>query len=377
MDDFDVLVIGGGIAGMSIAYELSAAGQRVCLLEMESTLAYHTTGRSAATWIGTYGNGPVRALTAASHDYFLRPPADRYEEPLGKPLVVLHVGSHGLGDAVDRLHDDVAGLTPEARVIDAAEAHRLLPLLREEWVESALVEPGALEVDVALLHQGYRRGLRGRGGEIRTLARVDGAERVGERWRVSASIGQEFTTSYVVNAAGAWADQVAAVFGAAPVGIEPRLRSVFMVGADHVDPHMPMVLSVDPDNPFYVKADSGQYLCSPADATLTTPHDAKHDELEIARAIDVINEATTLGIRGIRTPWAGLRSFVADGSPVIGPDPLVPGFAWFAGQGGYGIQMGPAAARLGAALLLGRDVPEDIAATGFAVESVLPGRLAD
>lgn len=374
MDDFDVLVIGGGIAGMSIAYELSAAGQRVCLLEMESTLAYHTTGRSAATWIGTYGNGPVRALTAASHGFFLNPPA-LYEEPLGKPLKVLHVAPEGFEEELRKLHDDVVGLTPQARIVSGAEAVALVPILREDWIEAALIEPGALEVDVALLHQGYRRGLRVHGGEIRTLAKVDGAARVDGRWQVSASVGQEFTASYVVNAAGAWVDQVAPVFGARPIGIEPRLRSVFMVAAPDVDSRLPMVMSIDDENPFYFKADSGQYLCSPADATPTAPRDAKHDELEIARAIGAINEATTMGIKGIRTPWGGLRSFAPDGSPVIGPDPGVDGFFWFAGQGGYGIQMGPAAARLGAALVLGRPVPADIAATGFDVASVLPDRL--
>jgi len=375
MDDFDVLVIGGGIAGISLAYEVARAGQRVCLLEMEPALAYHTTGRSAATWIGTYGNGPVRALTAASHSFFLRPPADLYQEPLAKPLVVLHVGSAGLGEAVRELHAAVVGLTPEARLVDGAQAHRLAPLLRQEWVEAAVIEPGALEVDVALLHQGYKRGLRALGGQIRTSAKVEGAEPVGDRWRVTTGDGQEVTATHVVDAAGAWADEVATRFGAEPVGIEPRLRSVFMVNAPGLDPGLPMTFSIDPENPFYFKPDAGQYLCSPADVTPTSPRDAKHDELEIARAIDAINEATTMGIRAIRTPWAGLRSFVADGSPVIGPDPDVPGFFWFAAQGGYGIQLGPAAARLGAALMGGSGVPEDIAATGFEVGSVLPGRL--
>jgi D-arginine dehydrogenase len=289
-------------------------------------------------------------------------------------MVVLHVGSAGLGAEVRRLHQDVVGLTPEARLVDGPEAHRLAPLLREDWVEAAVVEPGGLEVDVALLHQGYRRGLRALEGEIRTSAKVEGAEPAGERWRVRTSDGQEVTATQVVNAAGAWADEVAARFGAAPVGIEPRLRSVFMVNAPDVDPRLPMTFSVDPENPFYFKPDAGQYLCSPAEQTPSVPRDARHDELEIARAIDAINEATTMGIRSIRTPWAGLRSFVADGSPVIGPDPAVGGFFWFAAQGGYGIQMGPAAARLGAALMNENPVPEDISGTGFPVASVLPGR---
>lgn len=329
MADFDVLVIGGGIAGMSIAAELSRT-HRVCLVEAESTLAYHTTGRSAATWIGTYGNGPVRALTAASHDFFLSPPTDWFEGvELGSPLVCLHVGGEGFGDQVAALHADVVDLVPQARILSGAEAAEMVPLLRPDWVESAVVEPGALEVDVAGLHQGYKRGLKANGGEIHTLAPISAAERVGDQWHVEAGVGQEFTAIHVINAAGAWVDQVAEIFGAAPVGIEPRLRSIFMVGSnDPIDPGLPMVMSVDDENPFYFKHDAGQYLCSPADVTLTTPRDAKPDDLEIARAIDVINEATTMGIRSIRTPWAGLRSFAPDQSPVIGADPRVEGFFW-------------------------------------------------
>ncbi|CAN5206764.1 MAG: NAD(P)/FAD-dependent oxidoreductase [Nocardioides sp.] len=377
MADFDVLVIGGGIAGISIASEL-AATHRVCLVEAEPALAYHTTGRSAATWIGTYGNGTVRALTAASHDFFLDPTGcgdgPFRDVVLGSPLVCMHVGPAGFEDQVAALHADVVGLTPGARLIDAAEATALVPVLRSDWVTAAVVEPGALEIDVAGFHQGYKRGLTAHGGVIHTLARVDTAERIGGRWKVTAGVAQEFTVSHVVNAAGAWVDQVAEIFGAAPVGIQPRLRSIYMVGAESIDQRLPMVISIDEENPFYFKRDSGQYLCSPADATLTTPRDAKPDDLEIARSIDAINEATTIGIRSIRTPWAGLRSFVPDGSPVIGPDPSVEGFFWYAGQGGYGIQMAPAAARLGAALLRGESAPADIVATGFDPASVAPGR---
>lgn len=373
MEEYDVLVVGGGIAGVSIGYEL-AAGLRVGLLEMESTLAYHTTGRSAATWIGTYGNDPVRALTAASHEFLLHPPDALHEHPLTRPLGVLHVGGPGQTALVEALHADVAGMTPQARLVDGREAHALLPVLREDWVEAALVEPGALEVDVHGLHQGYRRGLRARGGEITVSARVVTADRHGERWVVTTAAGGRYAASSVVVAAGAWADRVGAIFGAAPIGLQPLRRTIFLAPAPSLPPDLPMIIAVDES--FYLKADSGQLLCSPSDATPVEAGDAKPDELEIARAIEAINEATTLGIRSVRSSWAGLRSFVADHTHVIGPDPTCEGLFWLAGQGGYGIQSAPATARLGAALLCGGPVPEDLATLGFDVESVLPERLS-
>jgi D-arginine dehydrogenase len=373
---YDVLVIGGGIAGVSIAYEL-ASTLRVGLLEMESTLAYHTTGRSAATWIGTYGSEPVRALTRASYEFLVNPPADLYEHPLTKPLRVLHVGGPGQRDAVEALHHEVVGLTPTAHLVDAAGALERCPVLRADWVTAAVVEPGALEVDVHALHQGYRRGLRMRGGEVIVSAKVVGAERAGGAWQLTTATGEEHEASEIVVAAGAWVDEVGALFGARPVGIEPRLRSAYMIAAPP-GPELPMTMSVDPagtENAFYFKPDGAQLLCSPSDETLVEAGDAKPDELEIARSIEAINDATTLGIRSIRTPWAGLRSFVADHSLVIGRDPLVESLHWFAGQGGYGIQTAPAAARLGAALLRDEPVPDDIAATGLTVAEVDPGRL--
>jgi len=371
--EYDVLVVGGGIAGISLAYELSAT-MRVGLLEMEGTLAFHTTGRSAATWISTYGNETVRALTRASHDFLADPPAALYDHRLATPLGVIHVGGPGQSAAISALYDEVAGLSPEAELADPARAVAYNPTLRPDWVEAALIEHGALEVDVAGLHQGYRRGLRAHGGEIHTRARVVGADRAGERWVLTTAEGATYAAPAVAVAAGAWVDELGALLGAAPLGIEPRRRTVFMVAAEELPPP-PMTISGDLDNPFYYKPDVGQLLCSPADVTLQEPCDAKPDELEIARAIEAINEASTLGIRAIRTPWAGLRSFVADQTPVIGWNGEVDGLFWYAAQGGYGIQTGPAAARLGAALLRGQPLPSDIVETGFDPDRVSPRRL--
>lgn len=371
--EYDVLVIGGGIAGISLGYELSGTA-RVGLLEMERTLAFHTTGRSAATWVGTYGNEAVRALTHASHEFLTNPPASLYDGPLVRPLGVIHVGGPGQRATVEALYDEVAAMSPDAELVDSAGAVAFNPTLRPSWVEAGLIEQGALEVDVAALHQGYRRGLLANRGEIHTHAAVVGAERAGERWVVRTSDASTYSAPVVVIAAGAWVDEVGALFGAAPIGIEARRRSVFMVAAPS-PALVPMTISVDVDNPFYYRSDAGQLLCSPADQTPIAPSDAKPDELEIARAIETINEASTLAVRSVRTPWAGLRNFVPDQTQVIGWDGAVDGLFWYAAQGGYGIQSGPAAARLAAALVRREAVPDDIRATGFDPAAVAPERL--
>ena len=359
MDDYDVVVLGGGIAGVSVAYEL-AADRGVCLLEMEATLAYHTTGRSAAMYLETYGNLPIRALTGASRDFLLDPP-DVFDTALVRPLPLLYVAPAGRSDALRALHADVATLTPEAQLIGPEEAVRHNPLLRPDWVELAMVEPGALEVDVHALHSGYARGLRGRGGTIVTSARPVSVQRERDAWTLVDAADREYRARTVVNAAGAWCDEVAALFGAEPVGLQPLRRTLFTVPG----PARPVPLTVEVDDVFYFRPEGDQYLCSPADETPQPPGDAKPDELEIARAIDAINEATTLGIRHVRSAWAGLRSFVPDRTPVVGFDPRVDGLFWYAGQGGYGIQTCPALARTAAALVDGRAVPADVAARGL------------
>jgi len=365
--EWDVLVIGGGIAGASIGYEI-AAGARVGLLEMEPTLGYHTTGRSAATWLETYGNSTVRALTSASRAFLVHPP-DTFKPPLAAPLPLLYIAGEGRGEAIDALHAEVSDRTSDARILDGPEAERVNALLRPGCVERAMLEPGALEVNVHELHQGYCRGLRRRGGTTLASARVTSARRLGDRWEVVDANGRRFRARVVVNAAGAWCDLVATVFGAAPVGIAPLRRSVFVVAAPAYErAHMP--LTVDIDDRFYVKPEGVQFLCSPADETLQEPGDARPDEVEIARAIDDINAVMRLDIRHVRRAWAGLRSFTPDRTPVVGFDPAVDGLFWYAGQGGYGIQLCPAMARTGAALISGRPVPRDVLDRGLDVAAL-------
>ncbi|MGW5113437.1 NAD(P)/FAD-dependent oxidoreductase [Nocardia sp. NPDC004123] len=372
--DFDVVVIGGGIAGVSIGYEL-AVDQSVCLLEQESTLAYHTTGRSAAVYLETFGNMEVRALTTCSRAFLTNPP-ECFEAELLTPIPYLVFARPGRGGSLREFFEEVRGLAPAVRMLSQQEVLDMFPFLKPEAVEAALVDPGAMEVDVHALHQGYVRGMRERGAQIRTRQRVTEIVRVGDRWRIGTEDGETVSASVVVNAAGAWADEVAGRAGAGVLGIEPLIRTIFGVGSPTgtLPKGTPMVH--DLDDTFYLKPEGDQFLCSPADETPSFPHDVSTDDLKIARALDDINEATDLRARHVRSSWAGLRSFARDRIPVVGFDSQRDGFFWFAGQGGYGIQMCDALARVGAAAIRGDDLPADVAATGLQFSDLAADRPA-
>jgi D-arginine dehydrogenase len=364
MKSYDVLVIGGGIAGVSIGYEL-ATDRKVGLLEMETSLAYHTTGRSVATFLESYGGRTIRLLTTASRSFMENPP-NGFGRPLLKPLPLIWVAPHGEVDDLHAMRDAVVEFVPDMRVLDLDEVIDVTKVIRPEWVAAGLLEPGASEIDVAALHGGYAGGLRTLGGDIQTSAGVAAMRRVGDRWQVTDRSGDVHEAPVVVNAAGSWCDMVAGLAGAAPVGIHPLRRTVFTIGppAD-IDPHtIPLV--ADAKGTFYLKPEGPQILCSPADEVPSEPCDARPEETDIAMAIDVINAATTLDIRNVRSSWAGLRNFVADRSPVAGFDDRVDGFFWFAGQGGYGIQISPALAQAGASLVRSGRLPDALINRGLA-----------
>ncbi len=343
MDSFDVVVIGGGMAGASIAYEL-AADRTVCLLEAEPGLARHTTGRSAATWVGSYGPPVVRALTAASRPFLDDPPLD-VDGPVLEPLPCLYVGGPRSASAVREL-----AATTGIEVLSADEARTLNPALREDWLELAAYDATSMSVDVHGLHQGYVRGLRKRGGVVRTGSRVVGATRL-DGWTLETT-REPVAARLVIDAAGAWGDEVAALFGCAPVGLQPCRRTVFLSAptGDAAGPGF----TLEVGQRWYFKPEGEALLCSPADRTEQPPGDPRPDELEIARALDEINEATTLGLKSVRTAWAGQRTFAPSGEPVARFDEAVEGFFWYVGQGGYGIQLAAGLAQESAALIRGR-----------------------
>ena len=360
MREADVIVVGAGMAGASLAAEL-ARGTRVIVLETEDAPGRHTTGRSAALFSEIYGNAVIRALTRASRGGLT---------PFMTPRDCLHIAS---AEQMERLEafaslPDVAG---SSRRVSGDEARALCPMLKAEVVTGALAELNAYDIDVDALHQHYLRAIRAAGGEVVCEARVEAGERVGGVWRVMAA-GETYAAPVVVNAAGAWGDVVAGACGIAPLGLEPKRRTIAIVPAPESCPDSPFVVDIDED--FYFKAEKGRVLVSPADETPSAPCDAAPEELDIAIAIDRVQGVADLAVARVLASWAGLRTFAPDRTPVLGFDPRAEGFFWCVGQGGYGIQTAPAMGRLGAALAQGRAVPEDLAEVEVAALSA--GRLS-
>jgi len=360
--DFDVLVIGAGIAGASVAHFL-APQTRVALLEREPYPGLHTTGRSAAMFMESYGPAQVRALTRASRAFLEAPFND--EAPLITPRGALFIARADQVAAVHALHEQLHGEGTQACLLDSAAARARVPVLREAATALALLDDDSADIDVDRLHQRLLRGARQCGAPLFANADVQAIEFSGGRWQVSTR-AQRFTAALLVNAAGAWADSVAALAGVIPLGLQPRRRSAFTFAPPAGSDIRAWPCIADIDETFYFKPDAGVLLGSPANADPVPPHDVVAEELDIATGIARIEAATTLTIRRPIRTWAGLRSFVPDGALVGGFDDAAPGFFWCCGQGGYGIQTSPAMGQACAALILGRPMPTHIEAEGLA-----------
>lgn len=369
----DVAVVGAGIAGASLAYAL-APHARVLLLEREEQPGYHATGRSAALFMASYGPPQVRALSLTSEEFLRHPPDGFASGPLLSPRGALMVAAPDQMAALDAHWEVMRTLSATSRRLDAAEVLVLVPSLRPERVGGGLLEADASDMDVHAIHQGYLRGARQHGMRVICSAAVRGLLHTGTGWHISTTAGH-FLARTVVNAAGAWADQVGVMAGARPLGLLPCRRSAMTFAAPGgVDVrHWPMVIGVDED--WYFKPDAGVLLGSPANADPVEPHDVVPEELDIAMAIDRIEHNTTMQIRRPLRTWAGLRSFVADGGLVGGFDPQVPGFFWLAAQGGYGIQTSPAMGQACAALIRGEAWPAALTRHGITADALSPDRL--
>ena len=370
----DFLVVGAGMAGTSAAAALSDHGT-VVLLERESQPAYHATGRSAAIFTETYGNRVIRVLSAASRSFFTTPPDGFAAQPLLTPRGVMVIATAAQTPALEAQIERTREFATDLQRLTGDAARRLVPMLRPGHVAAASLEPAACDIDVHALHRGYLRQLRAAGGVLVVAAEVTALSRRGDSWTLASRAGT-WTAPVVVNAAGAWADEVARCAGVTPVGLVPNRRTAALIA---VPPHLAAGLAhwpatVDVAESFYFKPDAGRLLVSPADETPSAPCDAQPDEIDVAVAIERLSAAADIAVHRIEHKWAGLRTFAADRTPVVGYDPACPGFFWLAGQGGYGIQTAPAMARLAAALAVGAAIPADIAARGVTGDDLTPAR---
>jgi D-arginine dehydrogenase len=364
----DVLILGGGIAGVSLAAELGSHAS-VVLIELESQLGRHASGRSAAMYFESYGNEAVRALTKASRSFFHEPLAGFTETPLLHPRGMLMVADAARSDGLAALAQDGSSL----RRICVEEALRWVPILHPDWLAAAAVDDSGFDIDVAALTQGYLVQARRRGVQIILNANSTAIRRTSSTWIVAGPFGQ-VEAPILINAAGAWADEVAVGAGVTPVGLTPYRRTAVLIPAPdgHSIANWPLVFDVDEE--FYFKPDGGRILLSPANEDPDKPSDVAPDELDVAIAVDRFERATTIQVHRVTHRWAGLRTFAPDRTPVVGYDPQAPGFFWLAGQGGYGMQTAPALSRLAAALVLRRPLPAEILDVGLEVDELAPGR---
>lgn len=366
----DFVVIGGGIAGVSAAAHLAPHG-RVTLFEQESSLAYHTSGRSAAMLVENYGSDGSRPLVKAARPFLENPPEGSVDTPLLSDRAVMWIAGRGTYPVLEERATEARRRGAHCRLLSPADAVDLVPALRQEWLQGALYEPSGADIDVAGLHQAFVRIARSHGAEILLDSPVTAIDREGGGWIVRSG-SRSTRARALVNAAGAWGDRIAELAGVDPIGLQPMRRTAFMVPGSDESAGWPMV--VEANERFYFRPDGVQFLCSLAEEVPSEPMDARPRMEDVALAIERINEATTFGIRTVSSQWTGLRTFAPDRDLVIGEDPTAPGFSWLVGQGGIGIQTSPAYGELLACLVTGEALPDHYAALGVDPERTAPDR---
>ena len=369
---FEFIVMGAGMAGASAAYELSA-NSSVLLIEAETQPGYHSTGRSAALFTRNYGTPLVRKINALSEPFFRLPPTGLVDGPLLRSRGALAVAGPGDEAALDAV---LSAATADDPVLEmtSAEALSLVPFLRPERVARAAYEPGVTDIEVATLLGSYLKGFKLRDGQIRTGEPVTALEYASSTWKVTTPKGTYQATT-LINACGAWADEIGTLAGAARIGLVAKRRTAIIVDATpgYDVGTLPCVDFAATDA--YIKPEAGKLMVSPGDASPIQPQDVQPDEMDVAVLADWLERETMIPVRRISHSWAGLRSFVADDNPVVGFDPVVPGFVWHAGQGGYGIMMAPALARAVASLGQDGKLPADFVSFQVTMDDLGPARL--
>jgi D-arginine dehydrogenase len=376
MRQVDIVVIGGGIAGLSAAMRLARRAHTV-VIERESALGYHSSGRSATFSHFGIGDAAVRGMTAASRPFFETPPDGFVESALSVARPAMFIATAELIGELRALETEMARFTDTITRVGPAEMLGIVPVLKtgEGGIVEGLLDTGGRKLDSDLLLQACAKAVRLAGGAVVTEAGAIGVRREGDRWIVDTA-GESVSAATMVDAAGAWADEIAIGAGVRPLGLQPMRRTI--IG---FDPPAGLDISEWPftktagDEGFYMLSDAGRLLASPMDVTPTVPTDAQAEDYDVALAAWRVEEATTLEVGRVKTKWAGLRTFTADKVPTAGFAPDAPGFFWLAGQGGYGLQTAPAMALAAEALLFGDAWPEELAAFGVHPEQVKPDRL--
>ncbi len=374
MQNFDFIIIGAGMAGASAAFNLAPHG-KVLILERESQPGYHSTGRSAALFTECYGNAGIRALTVGSRAFYQTPPAGFSDVPLVKKRGCLFIARADQTKALDVHFQNSSRFVGNLERLDAVRVQKTIPALRENYIAQGVLEPDAADIDVAALLQGYLRGLRQHGGQAINSVAIKSLKRGGGQWIIDLG-GDTVAAPVVINAAGAWADELAKLAGVAPVGLVPKRRTA--VTFDVADPRAieewPAVIDVD--ETYYFKPDAGRILASPADETPSDPCDAQPEDIDVAIVMDRVETATTYAPKRLAAKWAGLRTFTKDKMIVAGFDAKAEGFFWLAGHGGYGIQTAPAMGRAVGALARGQAMPTDLEEGGVTAADLSPERPA-
>ena len=364
----DMLVIGAGMAGASVAAHL-AARHRVILLEMEERPGYHTTGRSAALYEPNYGPPAIKALSRASRPWFDHPPDGFVDRPVLSPRPTLFIVPKGQ----EKFEAEFVSHALDVEHLTVEKTIGLVPVLRGEMLLGAYLDASTADIDVDLLHQAYLRLFRQRRGELITDAEAFELQRRNGRWLCRSKAG-DIGAGIVVNAAGAWGDVIAARAGLRPLGLQPKRRSVALIPGPLGHDVSVWPATADVGETFYFKPTGGALLVSPADATPAEPHDAFADDMRIAEGIDRLQALSTIEVSHVQRTWAGLRTFTPDGTPAMGRDPDDPSFFWLVGQGGYGIQTAPALSVAAAALIQGDPIPPEISSYDVSPQSLSPGR---
>lgn len=348
-DRFDIAIIGAGMAGASIAAEL-APHASVLLIEGEAQPGYHSTGRSAAFWSETYGGPAVQPLTTASRDFLSRPPPEFSEDSFLSPRGALHIAEREGHRSLEAFGLEFEGGEVLLESVSRKALSRMIPGLRESWTEG-FFEPSCSDIDVAALHQAYLKAAKRAGAVLCVNREVTGLAADQGSWSLATAAGPIWA-KVIVNAAGAWADRIAQLAGVLPIGLQPFRRTIAQLRlSPEVPPEMPLV--IDALGRFYFKPETGRLWISPHDETPCDPCDCSAEEQDVALAIHRLEQVVNWQVERVEHSWAGLRSFAPDRRPVYGYAPGRTDFFWFAGQGGFGIQTAPAAAKLAAAILLG------------------------